>query len=287
MRGQFETVFEEAYDRTKGTSEEIELDQSRILRDPTQLARYMMDKEEFVNEVVQSILDEIPSEDEVRGKYGFETNFHDAPMSDEIAESEERASKTRRETMISEGAISEEKRKILDQMRSNVEAQTERRKKEIEATFAKVESDFYKGLYESLEHVSGYMKANGKMTGRIGMQLRKACDHVRNMNLMGDEDLNNKIDSIEHYLDDRSAAVNDDSKELAMTRLQDALESTSNYVTSRLSALPSMRGARIIDNTTEVETTNRRVIPRVEAVETIDIGDVQQVRRNVADPVGA
>ena len=269
MRGQFETVFSDAYNR---------LTENRFME---------MTREQFVDEVVQSIIDEIPDEDEVRAKYGFETSFYDAPMSDEIAEAEERASKVRRDTMLSEDAISEEKRAILRQMRFNVEAQADRRKKEVEATFAKVEDDFYKGLAESLENVSDYMKQNGRMSGRIGAQLKNACEYVRNMNILGDESLDGEIDDIEAYLEERSKAVSDDSKELAMTRLQDALESTRNYVSSRLAALPTIRGSRIVDDTTEIESTDRRVIQRVESTGTMDVDEVQQIRRNVADPVGA
>jgi len=229
-------------------------------------------QEEFIQEAIKDLLDSVPVDEAVRDKYRFETAFLDAPMSDEIAESEARAAKIRLESLQSNEALSNAHRKIIAEMRKKVAEQSESRRQQVEQSLAMAENAFYQGLLDIVKNVNSSINEKGKIGGRIGLQLRHLAERVRTLNVFDDDTLSAQIDSLTNSLD-LHQALKSKNKDFALEEIQTGLFSTEIYIKKQLDLLPSKRGIRMIDSgefDMEDSDSTRRFVSKDEAEFSID-----------------
>lgn len=229
MRQQYEALYSEAYDRLRKVGK----------------VSFTIDRDEFVNEAIADLNAAVPESDILRGKYSLTTEFGNAPMSDELAEAEARAQMIRKQALLSDEQLDEDRKRILSEMQGEVMAQTEQRRKDVEIGLAKAEDAFYANLSQILADLNQTMQGNGTLLGRGSLQLRNLIDRVRSLNVFEDAGLDAQMAALDTALEKR---VNGPSKtrQEALDELRAGLTTANNYVADRLAAIPKARGIRVV-----------------------------------------
>lgn len=216
------------------------------------------DREEFVDIAVRDIIESIPDTSVIRDRFVFETNFYDAPMSDEIAEAEARAATIRQKTLNQTNTFENERAVIISAMRKEVAAQAENRRREIETSLAKAEEEFYNNLSVIVNDAVSVIQGKGKIGGRKALQLRGVVDKVKQLNVFNDAELDNQMSSLLNLLDTRAETTQSTEKDKLLSEISDSLQNASQYIKTQLDTLPTKRGVRLIKDE-EIETDSSSV----------------------------
>lgn len=231
------------------------------------------DMETFVRQAVEDIVCHVPDVDTVRKAYSIDTSFAAAPMVDEIAAAEERAAQKRLEAIKTDEFASSTKKKIVSEMMQQAERDASRRRDEIITGLNTVEAEFYRGIAASLSELQAALQSKGRFAGRQSEKLRNIIDHVRTMNVFGNETLTLKMETIEGILDSDRATC--------MAQIGDVLGDTAKFVRDELRTIKAQRGIRAIETEeqAELELGDRQVTRT--AVEDQDATDDITIRRRV------
>jgi hypothetical protein len=253
----------------------------------------------FVTEAIEDLVSSVPAEEEILRRYSFQTSFYDAPMSDEIAETEARAAEIRAKTVLdsaqalsSKENMDRKRLEIIEDMRREVAEQSEARRREVEQSLARAEDTFYSGISDAINNIRSSIEDKGQMSGRISMQLQNTISKVRSLNVFDDATLNKQMDGLAEAMSYRSQAKGQESKEAALLHLQESLDSASVYLSSQIESLPVMRGVRVVETdrvdesllVEEAQTRKRGKSTDVNVEAIVDgVGETRRVRRSVSE----
>ena len=242
--------------------------------------------DEFVESAVADIIKDVPSALEMRSKFSCTVNYSHAPMSDEIADSEEKAIVTRARIAGQIETVEgkeEARREIVEKMQREVAIQVERRRLEVERSLAQAEDAFYRNVAEIAGNLkNGLMDRNGKLHGAGARSLKLLVKQVKSLNVFDDESLGEQVASLEALAERHFDSGSLDGGD-AYEALERALGGVSRYANDTLKALPQTRGVRRIADGGAVAAENNGVSRKVVDVDVAPVAAPINLTRRVQE----
>lgn len=223
----------------------------------------------WIEEAISDLVNSVPNAEYIRSRYDWTEEYKFVPMADEIEESEARALQTRAERLLSADQLGQDRARILAQMQTEVAAQVERRRAQVEESLAAAEVEFYRGLSETVAELKNTLTDKGALGGRGALQLRNLIDRVRTLNIFEDDRLEEQMTALERAIDARSTGPVA-GRDQALAMIRQGLDAAAVQVRNTLRELPNRRGVRLVGEAEEDETP--------------DLQPARQVQRLTLDP---
>lgn len=246
--------------------------------------------DQWVNDCVQDLVDQIPSAEAIRARYTWSTDYSWAPMSDEIAQAESNAQRIRDEASVDAATMSDKRREMMDSMGAEVKASLERKRAEVENTFRAAEKDFYGRLQQTAQDITGAINRNGSLGAKPALALKNMIQTIKTLNVFDDKDINKLANSLDDNLDSRLDTYWNDkvSRDEALVGISEKLADLEQHTANILGGMTKKRGRRIavqeefnLTNTPKVEATRARRIDTIVDIEapTLDTPAPRRRRR--------
>lgn len=210
----------------------------------------------WIEEAISDLVNSVPNAEYIRSRYDWTEEYKFVPMADEIEESEAKALQTRAERLMSADQLGKDRAQILAQMQTEVSAQVERRRAQVEESLAAAEVEFYRGLSETVAELKNTLTDKGALGGRGALQLRNLIDRVRTLNIFEDDRLEEQMTALERAIDARSTGPVA-GRDQALAMIRQGLDATAVQVRNTLRELPNRRGVRIVTGAEDDETPDQ------------------------------